>query len=178
MSQARSRPPKQRKTTNTMSDTNGSSPNGNGSGETATEVQFLLQQLYIKDLSFEAPHAPGLVGAQGDGPDIQLNLKNSHKRLDEHHHEVVLHLNIHAKIDDQTMFLVELDQAGLFYVQGYAEEETRRLLGIYCPNTLFPYARETVSSIVSKGGFPPLVLQPINFDALYEQAAQQAADSA
>ncbi len=161
-----------------MSETNGSSPNGNGSGAATTERQFLLQQLYIKDFSFEAPNAPALIGEHGEGPDIQLNLKNSHKSLDEHHHEVVLHLSIHAKLNDQTMFLVELDQAGLFYVQGYADDETRKLLGIYCPNTLFPYARETVSSMVTKGGFPPLVLQPINFDALYEQAAQQSADSA
>ena len=153
---------------------NGSSEAGSASGDR----QFLLQQLYIKDLSFEVPKIPGSISGQAGEPDVKLNLRNSNTRLDEQRYEVVLHINVHAKINEQSVFMIELDQAGVFYLQGYGEEDTRRLLGIYCPNTLFPYAREAVSSIVGRGGFPPLVLQPINFDALYAQASQQRAESA
>lgn len=153
-----------------MSEANGK---GGGNGKGAENQQFLLQQLYVKDMSFEAPNTPAMLMNPAGEPDVQLNLKNSHKLLDEHRHEVVLHLSVHARINDQSMFLVELDQAGVFYLEGFDTEETRRLLGVFCPNTLFPYAREAISSMVAKGGFPPLVLQPINFDALYEQAAQR-----
>ena len=160
-----------------MSDTNGSSA-GNGGGQNLDERQFLLQQLYVKDLSFEAPNTPLIFTSESGEPDVQLNLKNANNRLDDNRFEVILHISVHAKIDERSVFLIELDQAGVFYINGYDEDETRRLLGIFCPNTLFPYAREAVSSIVSKGGFPPLVLQPINFDALYAQADQQQAASA
>jgi len=158
-----------------MSESNGS---GSGNGAQAEERQFLLQQLYIKDLSFEAPNTPAIFSGQNGEPDVQLNMKNAHNRLDQNRHEVILHLSVHAKVDNRSLFIVELDQAGVFFLQGYDQEEIRRLLGIYCPNTLFPYAREAISSIVAKGGFPPLVLQPINFDALYAQASQQQAAQA
>jgi len=159
-----------------MNDTNGGN-GSNGGGQAAAERQFLLQQLYVKDLSFEAPNAPTIFASETGEPDVQLNLKNSHSRLDDNRFEVVLHINVHAKLNERSVFMVEIDQAGVFYVNGYADDEVRRLLGIFCPNTLFPYAREAVSSIVSKGGFPPLVLQPINFDALYAQAEQKEAEA-
>jgi len=150
-----------------------SSTGANGGGQATAERQFLLQQLYVKDLSFEAPNTPMVFSGQAGEPDVQMNLKNSHNRLDDNRFEVVLHINVHARLDDRSVFLVEIDQAGVFFIKGYGDDEIRRLLGIFCPNTLFPYAREAVSSIVSKGGFPPLVLQPINFDALYAQAEQK-----
>jgi len=88
---------------------------------------------------------------------------------------VVLHISVHAQVEGRSVFLVELDQAGLFTISGYGDEDQRRLLGIFCPNTLFPYAREAVSSLVTRGGFPPLLLQPINFEAVYAQSQKQQA---
>ncbi|UCG73750.1 MAG: protein-export chaperone SecB [Chromatiales bacterium] len=152
-----------------MTDSIKGATNGNGSDSR----QFLLQQLFVKDLSFEAPNAPvTLQGASGE-PDVKLNLRHSSRALDGDAYEVVLHLSVHAELAGKTVFLAELDQAGLFIIKGYQEEERRQLLGVYCPNTLFPYAREAISSTVARGGFPPLMLQPINFEALYAQAAAQ-----
>ena len=150
--------------------------NGNGAGTDADPRQFVLKMLYVRDLSFEAPNAPEIFGGQTSEPDVQMNLKSTHRELGGDTFEVILHINVHATLGGKSMFLAELDQAGVFGIAGYNEEETRRLLGIFCPNTLFPYAREAVSSIVAKGGFPPLLLQPINFEAVYaqKQAQQQA----
>lgn len=157
-----------------MNDATKPATNGNG----ADMRQFLLQQLFIKDLSFEAPNAPvTLQGAAGE-PDVKLNLRHSARALDGHAYEVILHLSVHAELEGKTVFLAELDQAGLFLIKGYKDEERRQLLGVYCPNTLFPYAREAISSTVARGGFPPLMLQPINFEALYAQAAAQQAAQA
>ncbi len=143
---------------------------GNGAG--ADERQFLLQQLYIKDLSYEAPNTPDVFNDQKLDTDTQMNIKSSHRQLVDETYEVVLHLSIHAKNGEQSVFLVELEQAGIFLIKGYPEEDTKGLLATYCPATLFPYAREGISSAVGRGGFPPLMLQPINFDALYAQAAE------
>lgn len=148
-----------------------STNDGGGNGSGGSLRQFSLQRLYIKDMSFEAPNAPGIFNEAPGDPDVNLNLRNSHTALDGDNHEVVLHLNIHAKVGGRSLFLVELDQAGIFLIKGYGEDELKQLLGTYCPATLFPYAREAISSTVAKGGFPPLVLQPINFDALYAQAS-------
>ena len=94
---------------------------------------------------------------------------------DNNIHEVVLTITVDAKEGDSTLFLVEVQQAGLFMIEGYTEEEFGAIVGSFCPNILFPYARETIANTVSKGGFPEFVLQPINFDALYMQSRQQAA---
>lgn len=139
-------------------------------GNGADGPQFLLQQLFIKDLSFEAPTAPALLQAGTGEPDVKLNLRHSAEALDGDVFEAVLHVNVHAEMNGKTVFLAELDQAGLFLIRGYEEAERKQLLGVYCPNTLFPYAREAISSTVARGGFPPLMLQPINFEALYAQA--------
>ena len=141
-----------------------------GNGSTQTMPQFSVQRIYIKDLSFEIPNAPAIYNEPGGEQDIKLNLNNSHSSVGENLYEVVLKLSVHAKIGDQSLFLIEMDQAGIFLIQGYAEDDLKKILGTYCPGTLFPYARESISSTVGKGGFPPLVLQPINFDALYAQA--------
>lgn len=143
---------------------------GNGTG--ADDKQFLLQQIYIKDLSYEAPNTPDVFNDQKLDTDTQMNIKSSHRQLADETYEVVLHLSIHAKNGEQSVFLVELEQAGIFLVKGYPQDDTKGLLATYCPATLFPYAREAISSAVGRGGFPPLMLQPINFDALYAQAAE------
>ena len=158
-----------------MNDDSKSQSNGNGSGKSngSDNRAFLLQQLYVKDLSFEAPNTPQIFQESSIEPETELNIRNSHSAIGENLYEVVLHISVHAKKDTQTIFLAEIDQAGLFLVRGYNAEQANMLLGTQCPATLFPYAREAISSLVGKGGFPPLMLQPINFDALYAQAREQ-----
>ena len=152
----------------------------NGNGSAAAAGQFSLQKIYVKDLSFEAPNAPDVFiddDADQVEPQLQLNLKNSHSSLSEDNVEVVLHASIHATQKDRTLFMVEIDQAGIFLIKGYGDEERKTLIGTYCPSTLFPYLRETISSLIGKGGFPAMLLQPINFDALFAQAQQEQAQA-
>jgi preprotein translocase subunit SecB len=157
-----------------MSDNSKSQSNGSGSKSNGSDNRaFLLQQLYVKDLSFEAPNTPQIFQESSIEPETELNIRNSHSAIGDNLYEVILHISVHAKKDTQTIFLTEIDQAGLFLVRGYNPEQANMLLGTQCPATLFPYAREAISSLVGKGGFPPLILQPINFDALYAQAREQ-----
>jgi preprotein translocase subunit SecB len=143
--------------------------------ETAAEKRLSITKIYLKDFSFESPQAPA-VFQQGDWkPQTDLNLRSGHEAVGGDHHEVVLTVTIEAKADDKTFFLIELQQAGLFEIAGYGEEEMGAIVGSFCPNILFPYARETIASLIQKGGFPEFVLQPINFDALYLQSKQQQA---
>jgi preprotein translocase subunit SecB len=159
---------------------NGVKTNGNGStngnGTKAGNRVFLLQQLYVKDVSFESPNTPKIFQESRIEPDTELNIRNSHNAISDDQYEVILHIRIHAKREEETIFLTELDQAGVFAIQGYTPDQTAALLGTQCPTTLFPYAREAVSSLVGRGGFPPLILQPINFDALYARAREQQAN--
>ena len=152
--------------------------NGNGSGSGSTSPAFVLHQLYVKDLSFEAPSTPQIFREQAVEPETELNIRNSHASLENNHFEVVLNITVHAKQSDKTIFLVELQQAGIFMINGFTTEQTAQLLGTQCPSTLFPYARETIATMVGKGGFPPLVLQPINFENLYAQAQAQGQQGA
>ena len=148
------------------------------------QKQISINKIYLKDFSFESPKAPDVFRSGEWKPQTDLNLRSSHSPLegDQHLHEVVLTITVDAKQDDTTLFLVEIQQAGLFQIAGYAEEEFSAIVGSFCPNILFPYARESIAAVVQKGGFPEFVLQPINFDALYmqsrEQLAQQQTESA
>jgi len=139
-----------------------------------SDKQIAIQKIYVKDFSFESPHTPDVFAKTNWSPKTDLNLRSSHTTGTDNNHEVVLTITIEAKEDEQTFFLVELQQAGLFHIAGYDEAEFKAIVGSYCPNILFPYARESVANIVSKGGFPEFLLQPINFDALYAQGMAQA----
>lgn len=139
-----------------------------------SDKQIAIQKIYVKDFSFESPHTPDVFAKTNWSPKTNLNLRSSHTTGTDNNHEVVLTITIEAKEDEQTFFLVELQQAGLFHIAGYNEAEFKAIVGSYCPNILFPYARESVANIVSKGGFPEFLLQPINFDALYAQGMAQA----
>ena len=145
--------------------------------QTEAPKQLSISKIYVKDFSFESPKAPGIFRSKEWQPQTDLNLRSSHKPVDgdDNLHEVVLTITVDAKEDDSTLFLVEVQQAGLFLIEGYTEEEFGAIVGSFCPNILFPYARETIANTVAKGGFPEFVLQPINFDALYMQSRQQAA---
>ena len=138
-----------------------------GKGQ-APEQHFVLQKIYVKDLSFETPASPQVFTREWR-PDINVELHTSGAPVGEGVHEVVLRLTVTAKLEDSTAFLVEVNQAGIFTVTGFGAEETARLLGSYCPSILFPYAREVVSDLVTRGGFPQLLLAPVNFEALYEE---------
>lgn len=139
-----------------------------------TERQFSTQRVYIKDVSFEAPNAPELFRGEWK-PTHELNLNTKINKLEEQVYEVVLSVTVSAKVADKTAFIVEVQQAGIFTSAGFSEEELGPLLGAYCPTLLFPYAREVVSDLVTKGSFPQLVLQHVNFDHLFAQHQQQAA---
>lgn len=138
----------------------------------ATEKEFGIQKIYIKDVSFETPNSPSIFRDQWQ-PDVNLQLNNNVNQLDDGIHEVVLTLTVTAKIEDKTAFLIEIQQAGIFNIKGYSEQEMGAMAGAFCPNILFPYAREAISDIVTRGGFPQLLLAPINFDGLYQQHLQQ-----
>ena len=138
--------------------------------------QLVLQKIYIKDFSFESPRAPD-VFATSVTPQTQLNIRSGAKEVSGGAHEVTLTLTVEAKDQEKTLFLIELEQAGVFLIQGYTPDEHQMLVGSYCPGTLYPFAREAISDIVSRGGFPQLLLQPINFDALYAQAVRERQQS-
>lgn len=146
------------------------------------EKQVAVQKIYAKDFSFESPRTPHIFQDTEWNPKTNLNLRSSHEHVADNIYEVVLTLTIEAKKDEDVIFLIELQQAGLFLIAGYDEAELKAVIGSFCPNILFPFARETIHSTVAKGGFPEFLLQPINFDALYAhglaqaQAEQQADD--
>jgi preprotein translocase subunit SecB len=148
-------------------------PTTNGAGDTEeSEANFQLEKIYLKDTSFESPRAPAVFQQQWQ-PEISLNLQTNVEQLDETRYEVVLTLTVEAVAEDKPVFLVELQQAGIFTAEGFDDAQRGQLLGGFAPNVLFPYAREAISDLVAKGGFPQLLLQPVNFDALYQQQRQQ-----
>jgi len=137
------------------------------------EQQFIIERIYVKDISFEAPNSPAVFTENWE-PDTNLNLNTQVNPLGEDHYEVELHVTVSVKDKEgKTAFLVEVIQAGAFLIKGYPQEQLGHLLASYCPSNLFPYAREVISNLVSKGSFPEMHLSPINFDALYAQRLEE-----
>lgn len=142
------------------------------------QQQFAMQRIYTKDISFESPSTPDVFKKQWQ-PKVNVDLNTKSDAIDEQgNFEVVLSITITAKVDEDTAFLVEVQQAGIFLITGFEGEDLRRVLGTAAPNILFPYARESIDALCVKGGFPPVMLAPVNFDALYQQALAQAAAQA
>ena len=144
--------------------------------QTSEQPQILIQRVYLKDMSFESPNSPQ--SFSGDWkPEIGVELNSQTRQIGDTAFEVVLNLTITAKSEENVMYLAEVQQAGLFHIANVPQEAMGQVLGAFCPNILFPYAREAVDSLVSRGSFPTLMLAPVNFDALYAQnvAQQQAA---
>lgn len=139
-----------------------------------SERQFAVQRIYTKDVSFESPNAPEIFRGEWK-PNNELNLNTKVNRLGDSAYEVVLSVTVTTSLGDKTAFIVEVQQGGIFTLSGFSEQELGPMLGAYCPNLLFPYAREVVSDLVTKGSFPQLVLQHVNFEALFAQHQQQAA---
>lgn len=138
----------------------------------AAGAQFHIQKLYTKDVSFELPNAPQVFQQEGQA-DVKMSLAQRVENLGENLHEVVLTVTVTATVGDKTAYLAEVAQAGIFLVSGFNEQATHAVMNTLCPGTLFPYARQTISGLIADGGFPPLVLQPVNFDQLYAQRMQQ-----
>lgn len=138
---------------------------------------FGIEKIYVKDLSLEIPHAPD-VFLTGEQPQVDIQLHNEGALIGEGLYQVVLTVTVTAKAGDKTMFLVEVAQAGIFQIRNVPETDLEPLLATACPNILFPYARETVSDVISRAGFPPVYLAPVNFDAIYSQRLQQAQEQA
>ena len=142
----------------------------------AIQPQLALQKIYVKDVSFEAPNAPQIFQEidEADQPQVQLNLGHTASDLGNSLYEVVLTLTLTCTIGSRTAYLAEVKQAGLFGVAGFNDADHAGVIGSYCPNLLFPYARQVISSLVLEGGFPPFLLQPINFDALFAEQQRRA----
>lgn len=141
--------------------------------------QLALQRFYLKDCSFESPDPVAAFRNMAEwNPELQLNLATSASEISDGVREVVLKVQAEIKQDDKTLYLVEVQQAGLFTIKGFEGEELAAVLGSYCPSLLYPYAREAVSDLVGKGGFPQLLLQPVNFDRLFQKAQEQMAAQA
>ena len=130
--------------------------------------KFEIQKIYIKDLSFETPNSPKIFTEKWN-PKTDVHIQTENNKLDQKIFEVAIIVTVTATQDDNTAFLVEVKQAGIFLIEDFPEDQQKHLLGSYCPNILFPFARETVAEMVAKGGFPQLLLNPVNFDALYQQ---------
>lgn len=138
------------------------------------QQQFVMQRIYTKDLSFESPATPEIFKKQWQ-PKVNVDLNTKSGAIDEEgNFEVILTVTITATVEDETAFLIEVQQAGIFFIKGFEAEDLRRVLGTAAPNILFPYARETIDTICVKGAFPAVMLAPVNFDALYQQALAQA----
>lgn len=147
-------------------------PNTDPIHQTTGSPQFEIQRIYVKDLSYEAPNTPHTFSEDWK-PEVQLNLETKSNRIQENIHEVVLSVTATVTSNKKSAFLVEVHQAGIFQIAGLPNEQLRQMLGSFCPNILFPYAREVISDVVVRGGFPQLLLAPVNFDALYAQHLEE-----
>ena len=148
----------------------------NAATEQPSGPQFAIQRTFIKDLSFETPMGVK-VFTQAFQPKVKMDVNTRGNSIAEGVHEIVLTLTITAKVEEDTAYIVELQQAGIFAINGFPKEQMAHVLGAVCPNFLFPYAREAVDSIVVKGGFPPLSIAPIDFDAIFRQSQASADQS-
>jgi preprotein translocase subunit SecB len=140
------------------------------------QAGFSIEKIYVKDASLEIPNAPQIF-TDRSSPQVSIELGNAAQMLEEGIFEVSIKVTVTSKIEDKTVFLVEVTQAGIFQIRNVPEENLELIAGITCPNILFPYAREAVSDLVVRAGFPPVLLNPINFEALFAQQKQQQANS-
>lgn len=144
----------------------------NAAQEQAQQPGFGIEKIYVKDASLEIPHAPQIFTDRTQ-PQVSIELGNFAQQIEENVFEVAIKVTVTSKIGDKTVFLVEVTQAGIFQISNVPAENIELIVGITCPNILFPYARETVSDLVVRAGFQPVLLNPINFEALFAQQKQQ-----
>lgn len=152
-------------------------PTANGAGAPQAAAQIVLQKIYVKDASFEAPNAPQIFQEEGQ-TNLQLNMSQKVGNVAENVYEVLLTLTLTCTLGEKTAYLAEVQQAGIFGIAGFDNRNLEAILSTYCPNTLFPYARQVIGEMIQNGGFPPYLLQPINFDQIYaEQLRRRAAQA-
>ena len=132
------------------------------------EQKFEIQKIFIKDASFESPNSPDIFREKWQ-PQTDIHLASQNVKISDELYEVTLNVTVTSSQNERTAFLVEIKQSGIFLIKNFPDDQLGHLIGSYCPHTLFPFAREAVSELVTKGGFPPLLLSPVNFDALYQQ---------
>ena len=144
-------------------------------GNAQSQAQFTVEKIYVKDVSFEAPNAPAVFNEQGQ-PQLNMNLNQKVGRLDGNLFEVVLAVTLTCTLNDKTVYLAEVEQAGIFGLTGFDDRTLDMMLGTYCPNVLFPYVRQSISDLITNGGFPPFYMQPINFEALYAEGLRRRAE--
>jgi preprotein translocase subunit SecB len=142
--------------------------------DTPQQPSFQIEKIYVKDISLEIPNAPQ-VFLEAQGPQLEIQVRNESAQFAEGLYEVVITVTVTAKAGDKTMFLAEAAQAGIFALRGVSQDDLEPLLAVACPTILYPYARETISDLVGRGGFPPVLLAPVSFEAIYAQRQQQAA---
>ena len=142
----------------------------------AQQAQFTVEKIYVKDVSFEAPNAPAVFTEQGQ-PQLNMNLNQKVARLEGDLFEVVLGVTLTCTLGDKTVYLAEVEQAGIFGLTGFDDRNLDMMLGTYGPNVLFPYVRQSVSDLITNGGFPPFYMQPINFEALYAEGLRRRAEA-
>jgi preprotein translocase subunit SecB len=140
-----------------------------------TPAQFTVEKIYVKDVSFEAPNTPQVFSEQGQ-PQLGLNINQKVGRLDEAMYEVILGATLTCTLNEKTVYLAEVEQAGIFGLTGFDERTLDMMLGTYCPNVLFPYVRQSISDLITNGGFPPFYMQPINFEALYAEGLRRRSE--
>lgn len=133
----------------------------------AVQPVFTIEKIYVKDLSLEMPNAPQIF-SEREAPQVDVNFHNAGRAIDNGIYEVVVTVTLTAKIQDKTMFLIEIGQAGVFQIRNVPAADIDPMLGIHCPNILFPYLREAVASVSSRAGLPPVQLQPMSFEPLYQ----------
>jgi len=147
--------------------------------EQANQQQFKIQRVYLKDVSYESPQSPKVfVSNVSWQPNVALHLNTESTKLENDMYEVVLTVTATVKLGEDVAYLIEIKQAGLFLIKGFEDARLGPMLGSFCPNLLFPFAREEIASLVQKGGFPQLLLDPVNFDALYAQHVEAAKQNA
>ena len=139
--------------------------------------QFALQRIYLKDCSFESPRSPKVFQQQWQ-PHVNFDIKTRSEQVQDDVYQVILSLTVEAKLEEQSAFLAEVHQAGIFTLKNFTAVQREPILAAVCPNILFPYARESIDTLVVKGSFPALMLAPVNFDMLYQQKKQQQAQAA
>ena len=151
-----------------MAEQNGNGADAAGGSQEAPQQRFQIAKMYLRDVSFEAPNSPSAFRAEWR-PQVDVELGTQWTTLDQGAYDVVLTVTVTARNNEQTAYLCEVKQGGVFRVEGFGEDELDRVLGAYCPAQLFPFAREAINDLVVKGGFPQLLLAPVNFESLYQQ---------
>ena len=143
----------------------------------ANQVQFNIQRIYLKDLSFESPMTPDVFTSMSSSPKVGFNFESNINNITDDIYELTLFFNVKAEVEDKTLYLVELKQCGVFSISTDDEAMKKRFLNVHCAEIVYPYARDNISNVIQKGGFPPLFLSPIDFHTIYQNELDKRKDS-